>query len=159
MVPIIKTCVTMVTSQIGTKRGNFKKKYISKNMNSQRKTSTPGVFSSTIYHMTSEETAAIKVPKIRPKNPTIAWPEVMFIPMAIIIIAHTRRCSTKKRCVSFKKATIPTVKVAQATRNPNPDSGDPKNLGIVRSALPKCCQAVCGGRCSGSLRLLKPAPI
>ena len=148
----------MVINHTGRKRGNFKKKYISRTMKNQSKIMIPGVFWSTIYQITIENTAAKKVPVTRPKNPNIDWPEVIDMPMAMMIIAHTNRCSTKNASVSFKKATIPTVKVAHATRNPKADSSEPKNLGITRIAFPICCHALWGGRCSGSFDLLKPDP-
>lgn len=70
------------------------------------------------------------------------------MPIAIITIAHTNRCCIKKRCVSSKKATIPTVIVAHTTRNPKKDSGDDRKWANRRTRSPPRCHAVCGGRCS-----------
>lgn len=73
---------------------------------------------------------------------TRTWPEVMLIPIATMIMAQTRRCSWKKSCECLRKATMPMVKVAQATLNPNAHSGEAMNFGILRRALPKCCYIV-----------------
>ena len=102
-----------------------------------------------MYQITSEQTIAIAVPITLPMKPKIDCPEVIDMPIAfvksddeavlrqgrsskgrlglqakevltIIIIAHTNRCSMKKVCVSFKKATIPLSSVSQvqeSTRN------------------------------------------
>lgn len=56
---MIRTSVTIETSQTGMKRGNLRKKYISRKMKNQSITITPGVFWSTMYHMTIEKTLEI----------------------------------------------------------------------------------------------------
>jgi len=60
-------------------------------MKNQSMTMTPGVFSSTIYHIIKEVTIAIAVPAMRPKNPSIDWPLVTVMPMAMMIMDQTGR--------------------------------------------------------------------
>ncbi|GJC96393.1 uncharacterized protein ColKHC_05219 [Colletotrichum higginsianum] len=105
-----------------------------------------------------EKTTATQVPPTRHTKPKMDCPAVMVMPMAIMIMAHTRRCSLKKVCVLRRKAMMPMVMVATATRNPNMDSPDPTKPENRRTALPRCCHAPCAGRCSGSFFLLYPSP-
>lgn len=58
------------------------KKYISRNIKSQRKTMIPGVFSSTMYHMTRENIMAKSVPPTRARKPNMDCPDVIVMPMA-----------------------------------------------------------------------------
>lgn len=92
---MIRTCVTIVMSQTAINRGNFKKKYISRNIKNQSMTITPGVFWSTMYQIAIEKTIDKVVPPTRPKNPNIDCPEVIVIPIAMIIIAQTLSLSAK----------------------------------------------------------------
>jgi hypothetical protein len=72
------------------KRIYLMKKYISKNMKNQSITIIPGVFWSTIYQMTIEQTIAIAVPRTLPINPKIDCPDVIDMPMAFVQLAFFR---------------------------------------------------------------------
>jgi hypothetical protein len=67
---------------MGRKRGNLMKKYISKKMKNQSITIIPGVFWSTMYQITIDNTMAIAVPTTLPINPKIDCPEVIDMPIA-----------------------------------------------------------------------------
>lgn len=69
---------------------------------------------------------------------------------AMMIMAHTSLCSRKNLRLSSSSAMIPMVMVAQAARNANADSSDPKTCDAARSPFPSRCHALVGGRCSGS---------
>lgn len=80
------------------------------------------------------------------------------MPIAIIIMAHTRRCSIKNSCVGSRNATIPTVMVAMATRRPKTDSWEPKKFEKLRSPLPSRSQRLVAGKCSASFLFFHPWP-
>lgn len=50
------------------------------------------------------------------------------------------------------------VMVAHAARSPNADSSEDKRLTTLRMRVPNRCQAVVGGRCSGSFLRPYPSP-
>lgn len=95
--------------------------------------------------------------------------------MAMMIIAQTSLCSLKNCWVFSRNPIIATVIVAtssistlpkikidydnlRAALTPKALSSDPRKCGISRMKLPTCSQVVVGGKCSGSLRWLKPDP-
>jgi hypothetical protein len=84
---MIRICVTIQTRKIAMKRVNLMKKYISKKTKNQSITIIPGVFWSTIYQITIEQTIATAVPRTLPINPKIDCPEVMDMPIAFIKLA------------------------------------------------------------------------
>ena len=156
-------------------RGYLRIKYVSTKMKTKTKTITPGSLPSTIYHimklvhmaMTAQRSVMVsiqekhndlQVPAMRPMKPKTPDPAVIVIPIEIMINDHCSLCCKKNSRLSPRNATIPTVRVAQATRNPKADSGLPKIPATLRTPLPKRCHALAGGRCSGSFAFWNDAP-
>lgn len=83
---------------------------------------------------------------------------LVVIHRAMVMIAHISLWSRKNLWVASRKARMPTVMVAQATRSPKPDSLDPNAAETARSPFPMRCQTVVAGRCSGSICGLKLPP-